>query len=268
VIDRGRRNVLGILIDAVDYRAASQRVIEAAHARRPMAVSALAVHGLMTGVLDPVQRYRLNSFELLVPDGQPVRWALNWLHQARLADRVYGPRLMLELCERAAAEDLSVFLFGGAPALLDDLQRSLTRRFPALRIAGTRASRFRRLSVAERDDVVATIRDSGAAITLVGLGCPRQEVWAFEFRGPLSMPVIAVGAAFAFHAGHVPQASPFLQDWGLEWLYRLAQEPRRLWRRYLLLNPLYACLLMAQLAGIREFDPKTGTAPSGQMLFG
>src|SRR5437870_29630 len=106
MIDRGKHNVLGIRIDAVDYDAAVERIASAARAGRPMAVSALAVHGLMTGVLDPVHRYRLNRFDLLVPDGQPVRWALNFLHHAHLSERVYGPELMLRVCRRAEKEGL------------------------------------------------------------------------------------------------------------------------------------------------------------------
>jgi hypothetical protein len=113
VLDRGTADVLGSRIAAVDYDAAVERIMAAARDRRPLAVSALAVHGLMTGVLDPVHRYRLNAFDLLVPDGQPVRWALRWLHGLSLPDRVYGPELMRRLCERAAREGTPIFLFGG-----------------------------------------------------------------------------------------------------------------------------------------------------------
>ena len=268
MIDRGKRNVLGIRIDAVDYEAAVDRIVAAARAGRPLAVSALAVHGLMTGVLDPTHRYRLNRFDLLTPDGQPVRWALNLLHRARLANRVYGPELMLRVCRAAAELGLPVFLFGGAAGLLSALREKLTRRFPALRIAGLRPSLFRRLTAAERDEVCAAVRASGAALTFVGLGCPRQEVWAYEFREALSMPLIAVGAAFNFHAGELPQAPAALQARGLEWLYRLAREPRRLWRRYLFLNPLYLTLLFLQITGLRTFDPEHASTPTEEILYG
>lgn len=268
MIDRGKHNLLGIRVDAVDCEAAVERVIAAATRGRPLAVSALAVHGLMTGVLDRHQRYRLNRFDLLVPDGQPVRWALNWLHRAGLAQRVYGPALMLEICRRAAGEGLPVFLFGGTERLLGRLGENLVRRFPALRIAGTRCSRFRRLSHAERDETIAAIRDSGAALTFVGLGCPRQEVWAFELREALSMPLVAVGAAFNFHANELAQAPRILQDRGLEWLFRLACEPRRLWKRYLLLNPLYLCLLSLQLSGLCRFDEAAQAGPVETLNYG
>ncbi len=268
MIDCGKHNLLGIRVDAVDYEATVQRIVHAARERLPMAVSALAVHGLMVGVLDPEHRYRLNSFELLVPDGQPVRWALNWLHRAGLPERVYGPNLMLQLCRRASDERLPVFLFGGTAGLLDALSQNLRARFPNLRLAGARASRFRRLSPEEREELVAEIRASGAAITFVGLGCPRQEIWAFEQRNALSMPIIAVGAAFAFHARQLAQAPRFFQDHGLEWLFRLVHEPRRLWKRYLLLNPLYLACLLLQLTGLRRFSPERASPPRGEILCG
>jgi exopolysaccharide biosynthesis WecB/TagA/CpsF family protein len=268
VIDRGKRSVLGVRVSAVDYDAVVGRVIEAGRAGRPLAVSALAVHGVMTGVLDPAHRRRLNEFDLLVPDGQPVRWALNALHRVRLGERVYGPTLMLRVCERAAAEGLPVFLYGSTEEMLAGLRENLLRRFPGLRIAGAMPSRFRRLTESERDETVRAIRASGAAITFVGLGCPRQEVWAFEMRQALSMPVLAVGAAFAFHAGRLPQAPGWLQSRGLEWLYRLVQEPSRLWRRYLLLNPLYLTMLFFQFVGIFSPDSRGGRLPREEMRYG
>jgi exopolysaccharide biosynthesis WecB/TagA/CpsF family protein len=268
MIDRGKRPVLGVNINAVDYAAAVEKIIAAAREQRPLAVSALAVHGLMTGVLDPVHRHRLNQFDLLVPDGQPVRWALNGLHRARLKERVYGPTLMLKTCERAAEEGLPVLLYGGTAALLQELGDNLLRRFPRLQIAARMPSRFRRLTEAEREGTAAAIRASGAAITFVGLGCPRQEVWTYEMRQALRMPVLAVGAAFNFHAGHLPQAPRWLQVRGLEWLYRLIQEPRRLWKRYLLLNPLYLTLLFLQLVGLCTLDPHRTPAPSEEIRYG
>jgi exopolysaccharide biosynthesis WecB/TagA/CpsF family protein len=268
MVDRGKCNVLGIRIDAVDYTAAVEKIIAAARASRPLAVSALAVHGVMTGVLDAEHRHRLNQFDLLVPDGQPVRWALNGLHRAKLKDRVYGPTLMLKTCERATAEGLPIFLYGGKAELLEALCANLLRRFPTLRIAGVTPSRFRRLSESERDDTIAVIRNSGAAITFVGLGCPRQEVWAFEMRQALSMPVLAVGAAFNFHAGQLPQAPGWLQARGLEWFYRLVQEPRRLWKRYLLLNPSYLTLFFLQLIGLFTPDPSCSSPPVEQIRHG
>lgn len=268
MIDRGRHNVLGIMVNAVDYDAAVQKIADAGESQQPLAVSALAVHGVMTGVLDSEHRYRLNKLDVIVPDGQPVRWALNRLYGSKLTDRVYGPTLMLKTCERAAIDGLPIFLFGGAQDLLDSLQQKLTERFPKLQIAGTQASKFRCLTPEERDQTVATIRGSGAAITFVGLGCPRQEVWAYEFRDALSMPILAVGAAFNFHAGLLPQAPPLMQRFGFEWIFRLIAEPKRLWRRYLLLNPLYASMLVMQALHLRSYDPANAVQPSHEILYG
>ncbi|WP_459557989.1 WecB/TagA/CpsF family glycosyltransferase [Lacunimicrobium album] len=268
MINNGRKNILGIQIDAVDYEGAVEAVTNAAKNKQPFAISALAVHGVMTGVLDRVHRYRLNDLEMVVPDGQPVRWALNLLHGAKLPDRVYGPTLTLKVCERAAKEGLPIFLFGGTQDLLNLLKTRLEEKFPGILIAGMKASKFRRLNEQERDELVEEIKATGAAITLCGIGCPRQEVWAFEFRKRLSMPVLAVGAAFNFHAGLLPQAPPLMQDYGFEWLFRLVQEPKRLWRRYLYLNPLYASLFAAQYLHVWRPNLKDADQPTGEILYG
>jgi len=268
MIDHGKKNILGVLIDAVDYEAAVARIIAAAHARQPYTVSALAVHGVMTGVLDEAQRYRLNHLDLVVPDGQPVRWALNLLHGAGLRDRVYGPTLTLKLCERAASEGLPIYLYGSRPEVLAALVANLQRRFPGLQIAGTQPSRFRQVSAEEQQEIADQIRASGAALTFVGLGCPRQEVWAYELRDLLGMPLLAVGAAFDFHAGQLAQAPSRLQRLGLEWAFRFAKEPRRLWRRYAILNPLYLWLLTLQATGLRRFEPASAAAPAQTLRYG
>lgn len=264
----GKRNVLGVLVNAVDHERAVDAVIDAARDRRPLSVSALAVHGVMTGVLDPTHRYRLNHLDLVVPDGQPVRWALNTLHAAHLAERVYGPTLMLGVCEHAARDRLPIYLYGSRVRVLEALSKRLVERFPGLVIAGMRPSRFRLLTPAEKRDVVEEIRRSGAAVTFVGLGCPRQEVWAYEYRDALAMPVLAVGAAFDFHAGLLAQAPPRLQRLGLEWAFRLLHEPRRLWRRYLLLNPAYVALLALQASHLWRFDPDHAARPAGELRYG
>jgi len=263
----GKRNVVGILIDVVDYEGAEEAIIRAALERKTMSVSALAVHGLMTGALDREQKFRLNQFSLLVPDGQPVRWALNWLHRAPLRERVYGPNLMLRVCARAAREGLPVYFYGSTPEILQSLGQSLQLRFPGLVIAGMESSRFRRLSLIEREQLAERVRSSGAAIVFVGLGCPRQEVFVYEFRELVSMPLLAVGAAFPFLAGIVPQAPPWMQKFGLEWLFRLCSEPRRLWRRYLVLNPTYLFLLTLQILGLCKFRTD-GQSPASELLYG
>lgn len=268
MIDQGKKNVIGVLVNSLDYEAAVSTIIAAAHQHQPMSVSALAVHGVMTGVLDRIHRYRLNHFDLVLPDGQPVRWALNLLYHARLPDRVCGPTTMLLVCERAAQEGLPIYLYGSKPAVLEALSRNLCARFPKLVIAGSQPSRFKQVSAQEKQEIVAEIRKSGAAITFVGLGCPRQEVWAYEYRNELSMPLMAVGAAYDFHAGNLAKAPEFLASLGLEWVFRLAMEPKRLWKRYLFLNPLYIWLFILQSFKLRRFDPQDTDPPLEEMRYG
>jgi exopolysaccharide biosynthesis WecB/TagA/CpsF family protein len=227
----GKHSILGVMIDAVDYSAAVADILMAAKEGRPYAVSALAVHGTMVGVLDSEQRYRMNHCELVVPDGQPVRWALNWLYGLDLCDRVYGPRLVLEVLAEAAETGLPVFLYGSTAQVMESLIANVRARFPRLLVAGAEASCFRPLNLAERDALVKRIASSGARIVMAGLGCPRQETFAYEMRSVLSMPVLAIGAAFPFLAGTLPQAPEWMQRRGLEWAYRLFHEPGRLWKR-------------------------------------
>lgn len=268
MIDLGKRNILGVSVNAIDYDGAVEQIANAAKQGSPLGVSALAVHGVMTGVLDKEHRHRLNSLELVCPDGQPVRWALNLLYRSGLRDRVYGPNLTLKTCGRAAQDGLPVFLFGATEEILQAFEDNLVAKYPGLQIAGRRASQFRTLSCEERDALVDEIKKSGAQITLVGIGCPRQEVWAYEFKDALSMPVLAVGAAFAFHAGLLDQAPSWMQSRGLEWFYRLTKEPKRLWRRYMYLNPLYASLLAAQWMRLWRPRVDNTTPPSNQVLYG
>jgi N-acetylglucosaminyldiphosphoundecaprenol N-acetyl-beta-D-mannosaminyltransferase len=266
MIDRGKKSVLGVLVDEVDYEAAVDRIAEAAAERRAFGASALAVHGVMTGVLNREHRYRLNALELVTPDGQPVRWGLNWLYHARLSDRVYGPKLMLAVCELAVERGYPVYLYGSRREVLDQLLGRLRRLVPGLEVAGAEQSKFRRVSSDEKRGIVERMVSSGARIAFVGLGCPRQEVFAYEYRHELRMPVIGVGAAFDYHAGIVKEPVASVQRLGLQWAYRLAQDPKRLWRRYLTLNPAYATLLVVQLSGAWRPDP-SGVPPRRELRY-
>ncbi|MEV0154111.1 WecB/TagA/CpsF family glycosyltransferase [Micromonospora sp. NPDC050686] len=251
----GKRNVLGVLVDATDYATATEQVVAAARDRRPLALTALAVHGVMTGVLDPAHNARLNSFDVVTPDGQPVRWALNLLHHAGLTDRVYGPTLTLHVLRRFAEEGLPVYLYGSTEETLARLIPALEQMFPALKIAGVEPSKFRGVRPGEDAEIAERIRTSGARLVLVGLGCPRQEVFAYAMRPLLDMPLMAVGAAFDYHAGLLRNPPPWMQRAGLEWLWRLGLEPKRLWRRYIILNPAYLGRLMAQKIGLWKAAP-------------
>jgi exopolysaccharide biosynthesis WecB/TagA/CpsF family protein len=172
------------------------------------------------------------------------------------------------VCEAAARESLPVYFYGSRQDVIEALVCRIRTRFPELRVAGYEASAFRTLTSTERLALIARIRASGAAITLVGLGCPRQEVWAYEYRDLLGLPVLAVGAAFDFHAGVLRQAPAALQRLGLEWSYRLLLEPRRLWRRYAYLNPLYLAHLLLQATGIRRYSPEDARPPRTELNYG
>lgn len=257
-----KRDLLGIRIDATTYDDVVERVAAAAHERRGLSVSATAVHGVMEGVHDPAHAARLNAFDVLTPDGQPVRWALNWIHRTGLRERVYGPELMLRCCARAAADDLPIYLYGSTPDVLAPLQANLERRFPGLQVVGTAPSRF---GIADSDaqrEIAESIRSSGARMVFVGLGCPRQEIFTWAMRDQVGLPMLAVGAAFDFHAGLAEEAPAWMQRHGLQWLHRLADDPRRLWRRYLLLNPEYLARVALQLLRIRRAEPAAASAPT------
>jgi exopolysaccharide biosynthesis WecB/TagA/CpsF family protein len=239
--------VLGVNVSRVDYEAAVKAIISAATARRSFGATALAVHGVMEAYRDRRFAELVNRLHLVTPDGQPVRWAMNLLGARELKDRVYGPTLMLKVCEQAATNELPIFLFGSTKTVLDRLSLNLKTKFPSLIVAGRQPDRFREASPDEDEQDVLTINQSGARIVLVGRGCPRQEKWVAAHIGQIPAAMIAVGAAFDFHAGTLPQAPKILQDYGLEWLFRLVNEPKRLWRRYLILNPLFVLNFSQQL---------------------
>ena len=255
-----KENVLGVRVDALTRAEAAQALMDAARRGVAFRASALAVHGVMCALDDPGLRHRLNRFDLVLPDGQPVRWALALLHGAALPDRVYGPSLTWDLCRAAEREGLPVAFFGSTREVLSRLEENLAAALPRLKIAALEPSRFRAVTEAEAEDVRRRLRASGARLVFCGLGCPRQEVWAWENSQGLGLPVVAVGAAFDFIAGTLRMAPPWMQRCGLEWLFRLSREPGRLWRRYLVLNPRYIWHLLLQAAG-RTYHESGGEAP-------
>jgi exopolysaccharide biosynthesis WecB/TagA/CpsF family protein len=167
-----------------------------------------------------------------------------------MRERVYGPTLTGLLLSRAAEEGIPVFFYGSSQSVLDDLVSRCTERWPGLVVAGAEPSQFRQGTASDCDEIASRITASGARIAFIGLGCPRQEVMAYMLRSRVAMPVLAVGAAFDYHAGHLSEPPAWQQRAGLQWLYRLVQEPRRLWRRYLLLNPQFVTLVALQRLGL------------------
>lgn len=241
-------DLLGVGISPTTYDEAVRLILDAAEQGRPAVVACQAVHAVVTAGRDGELRRRVNSFELVAPDGQPVRWAVNWLYRAGLADRVYGPELMLRLCREAAHRGVAIYLYGGTPEVLAQLRRRLTRDCPGLRIAGGESPPFCPLTEDEDRQVVERINASGARLVFIGLGCPKQDHFAYEHRERLAAVQLCVGAAFDFHAGVKPMAPPWMQRHGLEWLFRLCCEPRRLARRYLVTNTLFVTKLAGALA--------------------
>ena len=188
----------------------------------------------------------IDHASLVTPDGMPLVWALRLLG-FKGQQRVYGPDLMLAWCDRAAQLGIPIYLYGSTDGTLAKLKAHLQQQFPALPIAGCHAPPFRPLTPAEEAADLQRIRQSGAQVVFIGLGCPKQEQWMYRNRGKFPGVMIGVGAAFAFFSGEVQQAPRWMMKFGLEWFYRLSQEPKRLWKRYLINNPAFAVLFCLQL---------------------
>lgn len=242
-----KKDVLGVEISITDYDELCRLFIAAAQQREPALASFLPVHGVVTAAMDPNYRHRINAFNVIAPDGQPVRWALNWLHDAQLPERVSGPELMLRLCEAAADEGVGIYLYGSSNDTLEKLQANLESRFPDLRIVGVESPPFRALTPEENDAAIDRINASGAGLVFIGLGLPRQDFFAYQNRHRINGVQLCVGAAFDFHAGKKKLAPAWMQKSGLEWTYRLIQEPRRLWKRYLVTNTMFVYLMTKRL---------------------
>lgn len=254
-------NVLGLRVAALTRQGAVDRILADVQADRKGYVCVSGVHGVIECRDDPQLAQIHNRASMMVPDGMPLVWALRqggfgW------AERIYGPDLMTSVMQASQGTGISHFLYGTTPAVLDRLRQNLQRRYPDIRIAGTYAPPFRPLHADEEDQIARAIDASGAGIVWVGLSTPKQERWMDRMRGKLQAPMlIGVGAAFDFHAGGKRQAPPLLQRSGLEWLFRLATEPKRLWRRYARIVPAYLALRTLQRTGLRRFPVRSSPQP-------
>lgn len=248
-----RVNILGVPVSAIDMDAALARIDAWIAARRPNFVCFRDVHGVMASRTDAELQAAHEAAGMIAPDGMPLVW-LARLMGHRETGRVCGPDFMPALCERSQAPGYRHFFYGGAPGVAEKLAESLGARFPGLAVAGMHTPPFRPLTVDEDAAIVRMIDESGADIVWVGLSTPKQEKWMMAHVGRLSAPVLlGVGAAFDFHAGAVRRAPVWMQRAGLEWLFRLLAEPRRLWRRYLVLAPAFVFLAAGQMLGLKRY---------------
>jgi len=235
-------DVFGIKYSVTNYSNASDLIISKAKENASFGVSALAVHGLIECYNNPLLKDTVNKINLIVPDGQPVKWVMNNFYNLSLKDRVKGPQLTLEVLKKANIEKLSIYLYGSQKTTLDLFSENINKWFPQIKIVGMHADRFRNATPEEDTADIEKINKSGAHIILVGRGCPRQEVWVSDHLGKVNGVMMAVGAAFDFHAGLLSEAPKWIQGCGMEWSYRLFQEPKRLWRRYLFTNSKFIML--------------------------
>lgn len=240
------RQICGVRVDAVTYESALAQVITWARNRESRTVCFSNVHMIMEAQDSLDYRRILSQSDLVTPDGVPLVWALRLLGFAG-ASRVYGPDFTMLIAERAAQDGIPIALYGGSDAALANLNAVLSARFPNLRVVYSFAPPFRPLTAGETEDHVRAIAESGAQIVLVGLGCPKQERWMADQRGRIPAVMLGVGAAFDFLSGAKPQAPRWMMRAGLEWLFRLITEPRRLWARYLKQNPRFVMRFTAQL---------------------
>lgn len=235
-----RFNLFNVEVSATNYKELLSCVIDAAHTRTSACVSHMPVHGLITAMQDPYFKDCINTkFDVAAPDGQPVRWALNNFYKTSMADRVYGPDFTLMVCKAAEEQKLPVYFYGSTVPVLEKLKQNLLKLFPDLIIAGLESPPFKKLNPQEDAETIDRINASGAGIVFIGLGCPKQEVFAAEHKNKINAVMICVGAAFDFHAGMLKQAPAWMQKKGLEWLFRLLMEPRRLFKRYFVTNTLF-----------------------------
>ncbi len=249
-----RVNILGVGVSAINMDIALNLIDLWIARREPHYVCVTPVHSIMECQRDPELRRIYNNSGMTTPDGMPLVW-LSRLFGYYYVDRVYGPDLMLALCERSVTKGYRHFFYGGAEGVPDQLAANLQRRFPGLIITATYSPPFRALTPEEDEQIVNMINDANPDIVWVGLGSPKQERWMAAHIGRIKAPVlIGVGAAFDFLSGRKRQAPRWMQRAGLEWLFRLLSEPRRLWRRYLINNPIFIALVLLQIMGVRRYD--------------
>jgi N-acetylglucosaminyldiphosphoundecaprenol N-acetyl-beta-D-mannosaminyltransferase len=248
-----RVNVLGVGLSDIQRHSALELMLHAVEKKRRGYICVTGVHGVMEAQEDKQVRTILNNALLCTPDGMPMVW-MGWLQGHRKMGRVYGPDLMLDVCEASVSRGLRHFFYGGTNGVAEELKRKLTARFPGLQVVGTCEPPFRALTAVEAEALRRQVDERTPDILWVGLSTPKQERFMAEYLPKLNVTLMAgVGAAFDFHTGRIKQAPRWMQHTGLEWFFRLSQEPRRLWRRYLRNNPRFLYYATCQILGLKKF---------------
>ncbi len=257
-----RCDVLGVGISAVNIPLAVRTIDRWIARGSKHYVCITGVHGVMESQRDPELKRIHNAAGMVTPDGMPMVW-MNRLRGNSHVTRVYGPDLMLEVCAQSVKKGHKHFFYGGAEGVADLLKQKMTEKFPGMQVVGTYCPPFRPLTDEESRTLVQLINDSGADIVWVGLSTPKQERWMSKHLGKLNAPVmVGVGAAFDFHAGLKKQAPRFIQKSGFEWLFRMVTEPKRLWKRYMVNNPLFIANLFLSATGLKDFREKPSVSSS------
>ncbi|MCA9836451.1 MAG: WecB/TagA/CpsF family glycosyltransferase [Trueperaceae bacterium] len=254
------RKILGMRVDASSYADLAQRVIGWAKEASSRYVCVANVHMVMESFDDPEFRAVVNGADLVTPDGKPLVWGLKALGISD-ASQVRGADLVLATVKAAQEAEIPLALYGGTPESLTDFTRFLEHSFPGINVVCQISPPFRPISQEEDEKYISELVASGARIVFVGIGCPKQENWMANHKEKLPMVMLGVGAAFDFHSGRIKQAPRWMQRAGLEWLFRLSQDPQRLWKRYAKHNPRFIWFFLLQLLGIklekRLSDPST-----------
>lgn len=249
-----RVNVLGVGIHALTMTTTLEQIAQWIDTNQRQYISMCTVHTVMECQSQAAVRQAVNGAGLATPDGMPLVWLARRLSKQAVT-RVYGPDLMLALCEYSVERGYAHYFYGGESGVAAQLGTTLQARFPGLTVAGSYAPPFHPAVVEESPAVIDRINAANPDIIWVGLGTPKQDLWMALHRARLSASVlIAVGAAFNIHTGHLKQAPRWMQRNGLEWFFRLTQEPGRLWYRYMVYNPLFVTLVLAQLSGLKRYN--------------
>lgn len=256
------QNVVGFPITAIPFDSQIELMLKWAINRSSKAVCVANVHMLMEAYSNPAFASVLLEADLVTPDGMPLVWLMNILGSRQ--DRVAGMDILLALCEKMSSQNVSIFFLGSEPEILANIESRLNQEFPDLKIAGMEPLPFRPLTPDEDEAIVQKINRSGAGIVLVSLGCPKQEIWINQHRGKVKAVMLGLGGVFPVYAGVHKWAPRWVRIAGLEWLYRLFQEPRRLWKRYLNTIPPFVYLALKQLMksrfGKQPYPPAVNAA--------